>query len=201
MRKNRVHPPRLARPRYSLLAFALLASVVGAAGAQEVNPAVGRVDGRIQDANGVAIGGAEVLFLPDDAAETGGDPISAAVAADGTFTVTLPIGAYVLTAVLDGYLPHTESIRVSTEPLTLEISLAPAEFLAEVDVTASYEFNRRDPISTVSLSTEELATLPRLSNDIYRTLPMVPGVSGNDVSAQFSVRGGLFQDTGQYLDR
>ena len=50
------------------------------------------------------------------------------------------------------------------------------------------------------LTREEILQLPHFGDDLFRALPSIPSVSGNDVSAQFYVRGGLFRDTALRFD-
>ena len=72
--------------------------------------------------------------------------------------------------------------------------------LAEIDVTASYSINRDEPVAAVALTREEILRLPHFGDDLYRALPAMPGVTSNDVSAQFNVRGGLYRDTALRID-
>ena len=80
-------------------------------------------------------------------------------------------------------------------------TLAVAEtLLGEINVTASYGIDRSEPVATGALSSEEVLSLPRLGNDLLRGMIAVPGVTGNDTTAQFYVRGGLYRDTAIFLD-
>ncbi|MEM7584048.1 MAG: TonB-dependent receptor [Acidobacteriota bacterium] len=72
--------------------------------------------------------------------------------------------------------------------------------LDEINVTAGYSISRDEPVSTVALSSVEILELPHFGNDVFRALPLLPGITGNDVSAQFNVRGGLFRENLQRID-
>ncbi len=56
------------------------------------------------------------------------------------------------------------------------------------------------PVARLSLSREEMGSLPHLGGDFYRALTLLPGASGNDVSAQFYVRGGRRDETQILID-
>jgi len=72
--------------------------------------------------------------------------------------------------------------------------------LDEINVTAGYSINRDEPTPTVALTSAEILELPHFGDDVFRALPLLPGVSGNDVSAQFNVRGGLYRENLQRID-
>lgn len=57
-----------------------------------------------------------------------------------------------------------------------------------------------EELSTVVLDTGELGALPHLGDDALRPMTLLPGTSGNDVSAQFSVRGGRQDEVLVVLD-
>jgi hypothetical protein len=56
------------------------------------------------------------------------------------------------------------------------------------------------PTAPLSLSRAEMASLPHLGGDFYRALTLLPGATGNDVSAQFYVRGGRRDETQILID-
>lgn len=88
----------------------------------------------------------------------------------------------------------------STADEKSEEGSAETPILAEINVTASYSINRDEPISSLALSREEILQMPHFGDDLYRALAVMPGVSGNDISAQFNVRGGLYRDTALRID-
>ncbi|MEM9293484.1 MAG: TonB-dependent receptor [Acidobacteriota bacterium] len=90
----------------------------------------------------------------------------------------------------------------SSEP-SEEEAKPPAEIpvaLDEINVTAGYSLSRDEPVSTVALSAVEILELPHFGDDVFRALPLLPGITGNDVSAQFNIRGGLFRENLQRID-
>jgi hypothetical protein len=54
--------------------------------------------------------------------------------------------------------------------------------------------------TSLSLGREEIETLPHLGGDVFRTASLLPGVTANDVSAQFSVHGGRRDEVKVLLD-
>ncbi|HEY7213205.1 MAG TPA: TonB-dependent receptor [Thermoanaerobaculia bacterium] len=56
------------------------------------------------------------------------------------------------------------------------------------------------PESSLSLSREDIETLPHLGGDVFRTTSLLPGVAANDVTARFSVHGGRRDEVAILLD-
>lgn len=46
------------------------------------------------------------------------------------------------------------------------------------------------PTGALGLGRDEILALPHLGNDFFRALTLLPGIAGNDITAQFHVRGG-----------
>jgi hypothetical protein len=59
---------------------------------------------------------------------------------------------------------------------------------------------RDEPMAPFVLDRDQLLALPHLGNDFFRALSLLPGVSSNDVTAQFHVRGGRRDETQILLD-
>ncbi len=55
-------------------------------------------------------------------------------------------------------------------------------------------------IGVLALDRDQIAALPHLGDDLFRSLSLLPGVAANDVSAAFSVRGGRRDETRIVLD-
>ncbi len=83
-----------------------------------------------------------------------------------------------------------------------EASLPTAVFTEELAVTPSQiSLLRETPLAPLSLGREEILALPHLGDDLFRALTLLPGATGNDVSAQFYVRGSRRDETAIFLDR
>jgi outer membrane receptor protein involved in Fe transport len=52
----------------------------------------------------------------------------------------------------------------------------------------------------VALDRKAISELPHFGDDLYRAINVLPGTSGGDISARFSVRGGLYDETLVTLD-
>lgn len=72
--------------------------------------------------------------------------------------------------------------------------------LDSIDVVGSYSLGRDAPASTAALSAEELRELPHFGDDIVRAVTVLPGVTSNDVSAEFNIRGGLTREVRYEID-
>ena len=64
------------------------------------------------------------------------------------------------------------------------------EDIESIDVTASRIRLATDGISKTFLDREEVQRMPHLADDALRTLKMLPGLSGGDISAAMNIRGG-----------
>lgn len=113
-------------------------------------------------------------------------------------------GAAVLEASSPDYLPERlEGVRA-----TIEASFATVFLLDRVPVIeerlvvspSRVSLLQEVPTAPLSLSREEMASLPHLGGDFYRALTLLPGATGNDVSAQFYVRGGRRDETQILID-
>ena len=71
----------------------------------------------------------------------------------------------------------------------------------EIEVTPSrYSLLVRDPVAPLALSCEEVQALPHLGDDVFRALPLLPGITANDLTAQFHIRGGRRDEVQILLD-
>ena len=59
---------------------------------------------------------------------------------------------------------------------------------------------QHEPVAPFALSQAELLALPHLGSDFFRALSLLPGVTSNDISAEFHVRGGRRDETQILLD-
>ena len=148
-----------------------------------------RLTGMVSDTlDGASVGGARVEVL--------GTRISGRTADDGRFHLApVPPGHYSVRVTRIGYQPVTiEDVRfpedVDGTPLSVVMRRGSVA-LSEVIVTPGHFGLLQTGITGgQSLSRETLETIPQLGEDIYRAVSRLPGVSADDFSAKFSVRGG-----------
>ena len=119
----------------------------------------------------------------------------------GAYVISnIPSGSYRLEASMVGYRTAVfEDIVVRPEVALRQDVVLQTDVLSleEIVVTPGrFSVLKRDPAVPQTLSREEVRTMPTLGEDIYRAVVRLPGVSGNDFSARFTVRGG---DHGQIL--
>lgn len=94
----------------------------------------------------------------------------------------------------DDAVSETTVPEETTPPEETEVTLD------SIDVVGSYSLGRDAPASTAALSAEELRELPHFGDDIVRAVTVLPGVTSNDVSAEFSIRGGLTREVLYEID-
>lgn len=71
----------------------------------------------------------------------------------------------------------------------------------EIVVTPSHvSLLYKTPSAGFGLTREELMALPHLGDDFFRALSLLPGITANDITAQFNVRGGRRDETQIVLD-
>ena len=106
----------------------------------------------------------------------------------------LPPGSYTLEAGLLGFEPvRIDNIVVPSagaNAVTIELTAAAIK-LSDVVVTPGHFGIAHERVNQPqTLSREQIETLPQLAEDIYRTVNRLPGISTNEMSAKFTVRGG-----------
>jgi hypothetical protein len=151
--------------------------------------AAAAVSGTVYDSvAGSPIAGARVELL--------GTRYYAYVRPDGSFSMgDIPHGVYTLRVLRMGYEPLTlKTFRIpeDVEQGRLQLSMHRMMLaLSEVVVTPGYFGLLKPSIATSqALSKEQLQTIPQIGEDIYRAVARLPGVSADDFSAKFNVRGG-----------
>jgi outer membrane cobalamin receptor len=115
--------------------------------------------------------------------------------ADGSFCLArVPPGTYTVEAGLLGYA--TARLAGVTVPgdaaQQLTITLTPAAIsLTDIVVTPGHFGIAHEAINKPeTLNREQIETLPQLAEDIYRTVNRLPGITSNEMTARFYVRGG-----------
>jgi hypothetical protein len=148
-----------------------------------------RVGGTITDTlDGSTLGGARVELV--------GTRVSARSADDGRFQLgPIAPGRYSLRVTRIGYQPiMIDDVRVPEDVQGVPLSVVMRRgsvALSEVIVTPGhFGLLQTGMAGGQSLSRETLETIPQLGEDIYRAVSRLPGVSADDFSAKFSVRGG-----------
>lgn len=104
------------------------------------------------------------------------------------------VGTYSLEARLSGFVvERIEGVEVvDGEATDVLFELVPASpTLDEIVVTPSqFSLLRREPVGGEFLTGVEIDRMPHLSDDLFRAVGRLPGVSGGDISARFNIRGG-----------
>ena len=138
----------------------------------------------------IRVSGSETKFVT----RTDGSFESGELAA-GTYSLSVQGRGFVVTQVDEVEL----SLRRPTE-LTILLDPAPITEEELIVTPSRVSLLRTDPEGLFSLSRREILALPHLGNDFFRTLSLLPGITANDVSAQFHVRGGRRDETQILLD-
>ncbi len=180
--------PSLAVPQRSCRA-ATAAGVVVAVAVAAAASGGGTVQGLVVDRDGRPVVSATVAIL-----DTG---FEASTGVDGSFElVTVPAGEYLIEARGEGFAAAVaERITVADASITEVLFRLEPVPLREIVVTSSVSILREEPIARVSLDRDQITELPHFGDDLYRAISVLPGTSGGDISARFSVRGGLDDET------
>ncbi len=175
----------------------LAASLPAAADSEQVKRYFGQIEGRVVTTDDVPLLGVEVGLDPR---------VTKAVATDseGHFKLrAVPEGSYRVIAALPGFAVGEVSIELSREspPQEVLIRLQAAEVtLDSIDVVGSYSIGRDAPARASAVTAEELRELPHFGDDIVRAITVLPGVTSNDASAEFNVRGSLAREVRYEID-
>jgi outer membrane cobalamin receptor len=158
----------------------------------------GKITGTVKDkSTGEPLVGANVLV--------NGTFLGSAADSEGNFIISkLSPGIYNLRVSMIGYETKQINPVLIREKETVEIAsnLEKTEYsLKEIIVTPGhFSLMRKEPSSNISLSSEDIRSFPQLGEDIYRAVNRLPGLSGNDFSAKFTVRGGEHDEVLVLLD-
>ena len=152
-----------------------------------------RVAGWVYDAeSGAPLGGTEILC------EGPGPSRSLLTEADGSFSVLLPEGEWVLTAMELDHLPLGQAFALSgplSEPLVFRLE----PYAARVMVV---NYTEEEPVSTRHVvDAEEVSLVPGAFNDPVRVVASLPGAARPSFgSSQLIIRGGNEDDTAVFVD-
>ncbi|MEZ4701186.1 MAG: TonB-dependent receptor [Rhodothermales bacterium] len=157
-----------------------------------------RLEGQVVEAaTGLPLAGAHVRLLTTS--------FGAATDSLGRFSIAgIAPGFYTAEAGMLGFETRQAGVEVQAAQAgtSLFFSLADASLsLSEIVVTPGrFSMQRAAAGSLRSLSSDELNRMPNLSDDIYRAVQRMPGLSGSDYSARFTVRGGEHDEVLVTLD-
>lgn len=159
--------------------------------------AQGHLTGRILEAEtGEPLIGANVIVM--------GTSIGAAADAEGRFDIrNLPTGPHTLAASMLSFETQQQEVVIADGQVTeVTFSLSEAAVsLREVVVTPGrFTVMQARPTVTQTLSREQIQSLPQFGEDIYRAVSRLPGLSSNDYSAAFNIRGGTNNEVLVQLD-
>lgn len=147
----------------------------------------GSIRGRVLSRNGSRPIAGVVVTLPGIARHQTSD-------GDGRFAFEgLAGGEYRLRFRRAGFVvSESEPVRVAPGgSIAVDTFLDPAPISAErLVVTPSHiALLREEPDRPLMLTREDIETLPHLGGDLFRALSLLPGVSANDATAEFNLRG------------
>jgi hypothetical protein len=123
----------------------------------------------------------------------GADRNHSALTSDtGAYAISVSPGVYDLTAERIGFKAYIQKLTiVSTDTLIVDIRLEPAPIeMDELTVTPGDYSIWGSDVSDIDVKRRYTNALPLSTQDIFQALGRLPGVSANDFSARFSVRGG-----------
>jgi hypothetical protein len=160
-------------------------------------PATGSIRGTLETDAGATLAGVTARI----------EPLGAEAHADrqGRFAfANIPPGVYAVEAGSPAFVPvRVERVRVYAGKVTaVHIELTPATgFIEHIRVTPShFRLFAQEPAVRQFLSRDEVALMPHLADDAFRAVKALPGVSGGEFSAGFSVRGGSHDEVLILLD-
>ncbi len=135
-----------------------------------------------------------------------GSSFTAISGAEGRFTLAeVPPGTYTLEARRPGFVVEQTDDFVmppwGVAHATLELLRTPLSLDKVVVTPSQISLLRSDPVPALALSRDEIAALPHLGDDLFRTMTLLPGASGNELTAQFHIRGGRTDEVMVVLDQ
>ena len=175
----------------------VVTSLPAAADSEEARRYFGQIEGRVVTTDDVPLLGAEIVLDPRVIKTVSAD-------SEGYFTLrAVPEGSYRVIAAAPGFEVGEVSIELSRESPSPELIIrlrAREVTLDSIDVVGSYSIGRDAPASASALTAEELRELPHFGDDIVRAVTVLPGVTSNDATAEFNVRGSLSREVRYEID-
>lgn len=179
-------PVKMRASRTVFRVFSLLVALLCASGGELRAQEWGAVSGNITASDsGFPIPGSTVLVA--------GTNFGTATNEDGLFTLRLPMGQYVLRFSSIGFETRFDSVTVRSGRTTyMDRVLRPST--TELDAI-TVEGEREVGAGVFGISPEQARNMPTPMPDALRALRVLPGVvTNNELSNQFSVRGGGFNE-------
>lgn len=122
---------------------------------------------------------------------------------NGVFELIVPAGqSLVLLISRVGFKPYSQKVFLKNgEVKELKISLKDSGLMATVDVQTKHYTEKREQVSLITLDPRHSKVLPSPFGEFNRLLATLPGVvSNNELSSQYSVRGGNFDENLVYVN-
>ena len=134
-----------------------------------------------------------------------GTPIGTWADSAGYYSLDdVEVGTYLLQCSRIGFeTARIESVIIHENAIVEQnIELIPQPIpLSAITVTPGrFAIMGKDPDIRKALTRQEIQTMPQLGEDIYRAITRLPGISANDFSAKFTVRGGEHEEVLVLLD-
>lgn len=161
-----------------------------------------RLTGQAHEPDGVPLVGVRIVVLDDDGTLLG----ETSSGADGHFELAgLSAGEYTVEARRPGFVVgRREAVEIRPRGATqLLFELDPAPVIRDeiMVVPSRVSLLREGPVSGIDLGRDDILALPHLGDDIFRAFTLLPGIAGEEASAQFAVRGGRPDEVLVLLDR
>ena len=156
------------------------------------------IGGSVRDTvDGTTLAGARIELL--------GTRYSARSSEDGHFRLgAVPAGRYTVRVSRMGYEPITiGDVPLDADreaPLSLSMRRRTVALSEMVITPGHFGLLQGEAGGSQSLSRETLETIPQIGEDIYRAVSRLPGVTADDFSAKFGVRGGTGDEMYVSLD-
>lgn len=155
--------------------------------------------------NGRVTASIDARPLTDAEIRLEGTDLSTRTDAQGHFLFeNLPKGSYTLQITKTGYASKTVEARTTVVTLNVTLDAEPDEgerIIETMVVTPShYALKTSEATQLEYLDKEQIRFMPKFGDDLYRTIAALPGTFSDKVSARFSVRGGLENETLVLID-
>lgn len=169
---------------------------------QEAAPAPGAatavIHGSVRSRNALAPLPGVTIRIPDRGIETRTDE-------SGRFAIEgLAPGTFSVEARRPGFVIERRDAVTLAPGATADVSflLQPAPLTREEVVVhpSRIALIQEQPAAPFALDREQISSLPHLGADVFRTLSLLPGITSNDITAQFHVRGGRRDEVRVILD-